>query len=65
MRTKATTGAFNEKRLLDTKELAGYMSCGRQKARRFGDQVGATRKIGKNVLFDRTIIDRAIDELNQ
>lgn len=65
-RMKAISGiAINEKRLFDTKELAGYLSCGRQKARAFADKCGATRRIGNSVLFDRVVIDRAIDEMNR
>lgn len=60
-RTKTNVIAIEEKRLLDTKELASYMSCGKQKARAFADECGATKRIGKSVLFDRHIIDRAID----
>ena len=52
---------LEEKRLLDVKELAEYTGLGLTMAREFGKETGAVYRIGRRVLYDRHIIDRAID----
>lgn len=51
-----------EKRLLTVKEAAAYMSVGTQRARKFCDEIGATRHFGRSILFDREMIDDAISK---
>lgn len=57
---KADVLPFNEKRLLTTREAAAYLNTGTYKARHYCESIGAMRRFGKSVLFDRVAIDRAI-----
>lgn len=50
-------------RLMGAEELMTYLSMGKTKAVEFGRNVGAAKRIGNRLLFDRKIIDAAIDEL--
>lgn len=52
---------ISEKRLLDMDEGAKYCGLGRVTFRKYADAIGATRKIGSRVLFDRLVIDTALD----
>ena len=48
-----------EGRLLSTKELMDYLRIGRNNAMIFGAEAGARVQIGRRVLYDRRIIDKA------
>ena len=37
------------------------MEQGRTRAREYMDKIGATRRFGKRVLFDKKVIDAALD----
>ena len=50
-------------RLLSTEMLQAYMSVGRNTALNFAKKAGAEIRIGRRVLYDRTKIDKAIEEL--
>ena len=50
-------------RMMGIDELCAYLSLGRTTARKFAEDAGAVRKIGRRLLFDRRAIDRAIDGL--
>ena len=63
MRTREHSGRLSEKRLLDALELAEYVGMGRNSARKFAEEAGALRRYGKRVLFDRVVIDRAVDAM--
>ena len=52
---------ISEKRLLDIDEGAKYCGLGRVTFRKYADTIKATRKIGSRVLFDRLVIDKALD----
>lgn len=58
-----TKNAFNGKRLLDVRELCTYCSIGTCTAREWGRDIGAERRIGRRVLYDRVAVDAAIDRL--
>ena len=64
MKARTVEGAFKDKRLLDAKEACIYTSMGRHGCRAFCEQIGAVRKIGGRVLFDRTVIDAELDKMN-
>lgn len=50
------------KRLLNIDEACKYIGLGKTFARKYLKEIGAERKIGrKRVLFDRAVIDAAID----
>ena len=50
-------------RLLDVQDLQNYLSMGRNKAVAFARENGAEKRIGKRLLFDKQVLDRAIDSL--
>ena len=53
---------LSEKRLLDSVEVCTYLSLGRCKGIDFAKQIGAERKIGRRVLYDRHVIDKYFDD---
>lgn len=56
---------FNNKRMLNAIEICIYTGLGRCTARVLMDEIGATRKIGRRVLFDKTVIDAALDKMGK
>lgn len=50
-------------RLLSAKEAQAYLGLGKNRARDFAEECGAVKKYGKRVLFDRFILDKAVDAL--
>lgn len=54
---------FDDRRLFTIKELMVYTGLGESKARAWAKEIGANYKIGRRTVYDRTIIDKAIDEL--
>lgn len=49
-------------RLLSITELTHYTGLGRTKAREWAKEIGAVRKIGTRALYDRHVIDAALDD---
>ncbi len=64
MRIRETGTSFDGKRLLSESEAREYIGLGRIRCREYCEKIGAVRRIGKRVLYDRTVIDRALDEMN-
>lgn len=54
---------LNEKRMLSIEEAAFYTGMGRTVCRKWLDQIGAVKKIGKRVICDREVIDKALDTM--
>lgn len=54
---------LNEKRLLDVREGAMYTNMGMHSFRQWCESIGAVRRFGKSVRFDRHVIDNALDEM--
>ena len=52
-------------RLLSLSELQGYLSLGRNKAIEWGKSVEADVHIGRRVLYDKSVIDRALDRMGR
>ena len=50
-------------RLLTVEGLCEYLGRGKNSARAWADEIGATRKFGKAVRFDRVVIDKALDNM--
>lgn len=46
-------------------ELQGYLSLGRNKAIEWGKSVKADVHIGRRVLYDKSVIDRALDRMGR
>lgn len=57
------TSVQNEVRLLDINALASYISMGKTYSRKWGEEIGAKKNLGKRVLYDKVIVDKALAEL--
>lgn len=57
--------SINEKRMLNIKEVCAYIGQGETNSRIYMDEIGATRKFGRRVLFDKTVIDAALDKMGE
>ena len=53
-----------ESRLIDTKALAAYLGIGYRTAAVFGREAGADIRIGSRLRFDRTVIDKKLDQMS-
>ena len=53
-----------EPRMLSQKQAEEYTGMGRNTLSEFAFKVGARRKIGKKVLYDKRVIDAALDGMN-
>lgn len=65
MNERMRVSGMNEKRLLDANEVCVYLSLGRNRGIEFAKSVGAERKIGRRSLYDKKVIDKALDEMNE
>lgn len=63
MRKQNILGTIEEKRLLNIQEVCAYTGQGQTRARQYMDEIGATRKFGGRVLFDKKVIDAALDAM--
>ena len=63
MNARAEQKANIMPRMLGIKELCAYTGLGQSMARDFAKQYAAVVKIGRRVLYDRHVIDQAIDNL--
>lgn len=52
-------------RLMSINEAAAYIGQGNTKAREWLDSIGAKRKFGSRALYDRKIIDAALDNYDE
>jgi hypothetical protein len=65
MNKKKIVTEIGNKRMLTTTEAETYTGLGKGLCRKWCESIGAVRKIGTRVLFDKTIIDQALDQLSQ
>ena len=63
MKKQNVMGTIGEKRLLNIKEVCIYTGIGQTRARQYMDKIGATKQFGRRVLFDKNVIDSALDEI--
>lgn len=63
MKKQNVTGEISDKRLLNIKEVCTYIGQGETNTRILMDEIGATRKFGRRVLFDKKVIDEYLDSL--
>lgn len=54
-------GTVENTRMLSADQAGQYVGMGRNTFRKWADQIGATRKFGSRVMFDKVVIDRALD----
>lgn len=62
MNKRINTSDISSKRLIDISELCSYIGMGKTLARSYADSIGATKRYGKRVLFDKYVIDKAISQ---
>ncbi len=60
-RIRETSGC--EKRMFDANETCVYLGLGRNKGIEFAKSVGAERKIGRRCLYDKKVLDAALDAM--
>lgn len=53
----------NEVRMMNAEQLCCYVGLGRNNAVAFARTAGAEKRIGKRCIYDKRIIDKALDEL--
>ena len=63
MKERTRTENMSAVRLFDTHELCTYIGMGRNSAVAFARKCGAEKRIGRRLLFDRAILDKALDEM--
>lgn len=63
MNKQNVKGNITEKRLLNIGEVCVYTGIGQTRARQYMDEIGATKRFGKRVLFDKTVIDAALNNM--
>ena len=56
-------GTIEETRMLHADQAQRYTGMGRTAFRKWADSIGATRKFGGSVRFDKVVIDKALDQL--
>lgn len=54
-----------ERRLLGATEVCIYLGLGRNKGIEFAKSIGAERKIGRRSLYDKVVIDKALDAMTE
>lgn len=62
-KTKKTQESIENQILLDTNELRELLSCGKYTAVKIGEAAQAKVKIGKRVLWNKTLIQSYVDEI--
>ena len=65
MRALTKTNNNTESRLLSLREAAAYIGQGTTKTREWLDSIGAKKKFGSRALYDRHIIDKALDNYDE
>lgn len=53
----------SDKRMLDVFEGAGYTGMGINSFRKWSESIGAVRRFGRSVRYDRRVIDVALDNM--
>ncbi len=62
MNARNNSTAISDKRLLTIYEAAQYVGLGTKSARKYMEEIGAVRKFGSRVLFDKNVIDQELDQ---
>jgi len=62
---KRTAGNIETVRMIDARQGAEYCGMGRDTFRKWAEQIGAVRKFGQLVRFDKKVIDAALDAEQQ
>lgn len=62
---KRTAGNIETVRMIDVRQGAEYCGMGRDTFRKWAEQIGAVRRFGQLVRFDKKVIDAALDAEQQ
>ena len=62
MRKRACTDEC-EVRMLNVLQACAYTGRGQTQFKKWAKQIGATRKFGRSVRYDKKVIDKALDDL--
>ncbi len=65
MKERNAVSVMNEKRLMDANEVCMYLSLGRNRGIEFAKSIGAEVAIGRRRLYDKSVIDRFLDDRAQ
>ena len=65
MKSLSNAANIADKRLLNIREAAAYIGQGVTKTRAWADSIGAKRKFGSRALYDRRVIDNALDNYKE
>lgn len=60
---KRTVRNTQDVRLLSVDEGAAYMGIGKTAFKAYAAQIGAVRRFGRRVLYDKNVLDTAIDNM--
>ena len=60
---KRTLYENSETRMFDVQGLQAYLSLGRSRAVEFAKAAGAEKRVGSRCLYDKRILDLALDNL--
>lgn len=60
---KAIRGSIEEARMLTLEQTCTYVGFGRTTCRKWCGEIGALRKFGNMVRVDKTVVDRALDQM--
>lgn len=61
----AKAASSSSARLMDVRTAMAYLSMGQTLCRDFCESIGAVRKFGTRVLYDRKAIDAALDRMGE
>ena len=64
MNLRTNVASIKNKRMLSVTEGCAYTGLGRNTFRKYAEQIGAVQKIGSRFLFDKKVIDAALDRVN-
>lgn len=60
---KANRGSAQDARMLTIEQAQVYTGLGRCTCRKWCEEIGAARRFGRMMRFDRIVIDAALDQL--
>lgn len=63
MHKQIVTGNIKDKRLLNIKEVCTYIGIGQTQARKVMQKIGAVRRFGRRILYDKIVIDTYLDSM--
>lgn len=63
MNKQNVMGKIEDKRLLNIKEVCTYIGIGQTQARKTMQAIGAVRRFGRRILYDKIVIDTYLDNM--